>query len=275
MNEAVTDWHALLALVFALGFRHGLDADHLAAIDGLARLDTSSSARTGIGGFSGLLFSAGHGVVVMSMGRLGGQWQVPSALQSLGACISIGSLTVLGIANLRAAIATPRHQHVHTVSLRGGWFGPLQASTHPIAAALLGALFALSFDTMGLASLFALTGAKFGGARSALMLGATFTLGMVVVDSLNGLWIARLLRRADSTALAASRVMGVAVSTLALVVAAFGAAKYMLPAAADWSEGRELAVGLGLSLVLGLSYLLAMRLARPVAAPHPVANDAE
>ena len=32
-----TEWLALLGLVFVLGAKHGLDADHLAAIDGLTR----------------------------------------------------------------------------------------------------------------------------------------------------------------------------------------------------------------------------------------------
>ena len=31
------DWIALLALVFVFGAKHGLDADHLATIDGLTR----------------------------------------------------------------------------------------------------------------------------------------------------------------------------------------------------------------------------------------------
>ena len=37
MHDLPADWGALCALVFLLGMRHGLDADHLAAIDGLTR----------------------------------------------------------------------------------------------------------------------------------------------------------------------------------------------------------------------------------------------
>ena len=39
MHDLPTDWGALCALVFLLGMRHGFDADHLATIDGLTRLN--------------------------------------------------------------------------------------------------------------------------------------------------------------------------------------------------------------------------------------------
>ena len=35
MSDLPAEWTALCALVFALGLKHGLDADHLAAIDGI------------------------------------------------------------------------------------------------------------------------------------------------------------------------------------------------------------------------------------------------
>jgi high-affinity nickel-transport protein len=268
MNYAANDWLALLALALVLGLRHGLDADHLAAIDGLARYQTSApSGRASLARWSGLLFSVGHGLVVMLVaglvGALPGQWQVPSWVHGLGVLISVGMLSVLGIANLHAVWTTPGHQHVRLLGLRRGWFGRVQQSGHPGAAVLLGGLFALSFDTLSLASLFALTAVKFGGVFHALSLGGTFMLGMVVVDALNGLWIARLLVRADSAALVASRVMGGVVATIALLVAGYGAAKYLIPSVASWSEGRELALGAGVIALLGCSFLAATRVVRP------------
>ena len=35
MHDLPTEWSALCAIVFLLGMRHGSDAGHLAAIDGL------------------------------------------------------------------------------------------------------------------------------------------------------------------------------------------------------------------------------------------------
>jgi high-affinity nickel-transport protein len=47
---------SLLTLAVALGLRHGVDPDHLAAIDGLSRLRPSR--------WNGVLFAAGHGALV-------------------------------------------------------------------------------------------------------------------------------------------------------------------------------------------------------------------
>src|SRR5258706_15426879 len=72
-------WLALIAVVFLLGLKHGLDPDHLAAIDGLTRFN--ASRRPLLSRWSGLLFSAGHGVVVTAVGGPGApaapEWRRP------------------------------------------------------------------------------------------------------------------------------------------------------------------------------------------------------
>ena len=65
MHDLPADWGALCAQVFLLGMRHGLDADHLAAIDGLTRV--SARRRQGHSRYCGPLFSMGHGFVVLSI----------------------------------------------------------------------------------------------------------------------------------------------------------------------------------------------------------------
>lgn len=272
MNDSGNDWLALLALAFTMGLRHGLDADHLVAIDGLARYQASSSAHSERARWCGLAFSAGHGAIVtivaVLVGALSSSFVVPRWIEGLGATISIGALSALGVLNLRAVLATPRHEHVRLVGLRAGWLGRLSHSGHPVAPALVGALFALSFDTMSLASLFALTASRFGGASRALALGVVFGLGMVVVDAANGVWVARLLERADERALRASRWMGAVVALLSLLVAGLGVAKVLLPGVASWSEGRELGFSLAIVVLLGLAFLVTTRL--PRAAPISV-----
>ena len=37
LSQLPNDWLALLAVVYALGLKHGMDPDHLATIDGIAR----------------------------------------------------------------------------------------------------------------------------------------------------------------------------------------------------------------------------------------------
>ena len=87
-------------------------------------------------------------------------------------------------------------------------------------------------------------------------------LGMLVTDGINGLWISRLIRRADRAALVASRVMGLVVAGVSLLVAGFGAAKFFLPAVDAWSEGKELAFGATIVILIASSYLYAVRLTR-------------
>jgi hypothetical protein len=54
-----------------------------------------------------------------------------------------------------------------------------------------------------------------------------FTLGMLLADGANGLWIAGLLRRADHRARIASRIMGLMVAAISFGVAGFGLARWL------------------------------------------------
>ena len=56
MYDLPLDWGALCPLVFLLGLRHGLEADHLAAIDGLTRL--SAHGHFAHSRYCGVLFRA-------------------------------------------------------------------------------------------------------------------------------------------------------------------------------------------------------------------------
>ncbi len=264
MNNLPSDWTALLVLVFMLGIKHGFDADHLATIDGLTRFNARTNPR--VARLCGTLFSLGHGAVVvaiaLAVSTLAQHWQVPQWIETAGAWISIGVLTLLGLINLHAVAATPAHEVVAPVGIKGRWVGRLTRASHPGWVMLVGALFALSFDTLSQAALFALTAAQFGGWEHALTLGLLFMTGMLVTDGINGLWISRLIARADQIALVASRVMGLVVSSMSLLVAAFGAAKFVSPAIDAWSEGRELLFGAAAVCCVAGSYVIALRLVR-------------
>jgi len=267
--ELPTDWIALLTLVFVLGAKHGLDADHLATIDGLTRFNLRRSA--GHARWCGSLFSLGHGSIVMlialGVGAASAQWQVPAWLESLGTWISIGFLTLLGLLNLRAVWVTAPDAVVAPVGLKAGLLARLQSTSHPLAIATVGALFALSFDTISQAALFAMTATRHGGVGHALALGLSFTLGMLVMDGINGLWIARLLSRADRMARIASRIMGLTVAAISLGVAAFGLARWLHADIASWYDGKELALGAAVMVLLSLSFVLARALAPQASTP--------
>ena len=68
MNPLPNDWLALLAVVYTLGLKHGMDPDHLATIDGIARSNAARNPR--LARWSGFLFSAGHGATVVSARRV-------------------------------------------------------------------------------------------------------------------------------------------------------------------------------------------------------------
>ena len=84
----------------------------------------------------------------------------------------------------------------------------------------------------------------------------------LLTDGVNGLWISRLLRRADQVALIASRVMGLAVGSISLLVAVFALARCASPALANWSEGKEMIFGLTLVGTLGASFLIAVQMVK-------------
>ncbi|MDD3354905.1 nickel transporter [Zoogloea sp.] len=264
MPNLPTDSLALALLVFVLGLKHGFDADHLATIDGLTRYNMRTRPR--LARWCGSLFSLGHGAVVvgvaLAVSLLSRHWEAPAWLELSGAWISILFLLTLGVLNIRAAYTTPAHEVVRPLGLRGRWLGRLNRAAHPLSIALVGALFALSFDTVSQATLFAMAGVQAGSWVHAVGLGLTFMLGMLVADGANGLWIARLIARSDDLARIASRIMALAVAGMSLLVAAWGLARLFLPELEAWGEGKELVLGLGVIGVIFLSFVLGVWLAR-------------
>ena len=264
MHELPTEWTALAAIVFLLGLKHGFDADHLATIDGLTRFNARSRQRWAR--LCGVLFSLGHGAVVMvialAVGYASERWTPPEWLDLSGTLISLGFLTLLGVINLRAVLAAAPGEVVAPVGFKGRYLGRLNHAGRPWMVALVGALFALSFDTVSQAALFAVTATHFGGVGHALALGVLFTLGMLVTDGINGLWISRLIARADQIAVIASRVMSLAVAGVSLLVAGLGLARLLLPAVDAWTDGKELLFGLVVVMLIVSAYLLARAMAR-------------
>src|SRR5487761_2730956 len=261
------DLLALGFIVWLLGIRHGFDADHLATIDGLTRFN--SRANPPLARYCGTLFSIGHGAIVVAISlvvsTMAQHWQVPQWLELFGAWTSIVFLLLLGILNLHAVLSTQPNHVVRSVGIKGRLLGQLAFASNPGLVLLVGALFALSFDTISQAALFALTASRHGGWHNALTMGMLFMFGMLVTDGLNGLWISRLIRRADRTALIASRAMGLAVAMLSLLVAGFGVLKLYSPAVDLWSEGMNLTFGFGLIAFVAASFALAIRMARQTA----------
>jgi nickel/cobalt transporter (NiCoT) family protein len=264
VHDLPTDWSALCAVVFLLGMRHGFDADHLATIDGLTRL--AQRRGSWLARWCGVLFSMGHGAVVMAIalvvGLVSRKWLPPGWLDGFGTAVSIVFLLGLGVINLRAVLSAAPGEVVAPVGLKGRWLGRLVQARSAWGVAGVGALFALSFDTLSQSALFAATATQFGGPSRSLTLGALFVAGMLATDGLNGWWISRLIARADQVAAVASRVMGAAVAGVSLLVAGLGVARWVSPAFEHWADGRELVFGTTVVVVMVTGYLVALRLAK-------------
>ena len=265
MDTLPQEMLGLTVVVFLLGLKHGMDPDHLATIDGLARFNVRTKPR--LSRWSGFLFSLGHGVVVTAVAAAvalaAQQWSAPDWLEDVGAWISILFLLGLGGANLRAVFQAPCGEVVRPVGLKGRLLGRLGEASHPVVIAFVGAAFALSFDTLSQAALFSLTASSLAGWLYSAALGIVFMLGMMVTDGVNGLWIARLLRAADRRALIVSRVMGLVIAFLSLGIALLGIAKYFVPTVATLVEGAGFAMGAALAAMLIVSFKLAIRLSKP------------
>ncbi|WP_439673006.1 Nickel/cobalt efflux system (plasmid) [Cupriavidus necator] len=262
MPNAAFDFFSLLAFALLLGIKHGFDADHLAMIDGMARLQTRYG-RARLARYSGLLFSAGHGVVVLSAACLlqgFGTGGVPGWLNPLGAGLSVTFLCLIGVTNLRNAWNKPAATAL--LSPMAQWLLRMPLTCSLPGSLLVGALFALSFDTMSAAAWFGIVGSHHGGALAVFLLAAAFVSGMVATDALNGVAVAYLIGRSGRFAERATRLFYLVVACSALLAAGLGIAKFSSELVDAWAQGKELLFGLVIVALTLTSFLVARWLSR-------------
>lgn len=262
---------SVLVLACALGARHGLDADHLAAIDALTRHNAVERPR--LAATSGALFAVGHGSVVLALAAFAiwipNAWTPPAWLEAAGAWTSITILLVLGILNLRAGLSpSGAGTGIGPVGLRTRLFGRILRARHPVTVAGVGAAFAVSFDTASQTLLLMAAAATAGGAPLAMAASAAFVLGMVIVDGGGGLWAWYLFRRGSGGAQAMARRLALVVGTMSIAVAALGLARLHVDVADGWLESHGLAVTAAL-LLLPLGFVVAHGWRRESRSAHP------
>ena len=269
MDSLPATWTALCALAFALGIRHGFDADHLATIDALTRCNARENP--GLARACGALFSLGHGVVVVLValvaGTLAGGWRTPGWLEFAGTAVSVFFLFGLAFLNVRAVLVADPAAVVAPAGMKAKLLGRIVDIRRGWAVTVVGMLFALSFDTVSQAALFALAAGRFGGLPHALFIALLFVLGMLTVDGANGLWIHRLIRRADRTAAIASRVMALAVAGISAAVGSVVVVRLVDPMVDAWIGGSEAALGAAVVASVLLAFAGAMLVARRSPAP--------
>ncbi len=267
-------WAALCSLAFVLGLRHGFDAGHLATIDGLTRHNARANPQ--LSRCAGALFALSHGAIVILLALIAGSiataWQTPGWFEVIGATVSVFFLFSLATLNLRAVLVAKPNTVVAPAGLRTRLLGRLLNIRRKWAVVAVGMLFALSFDVVSQAALFALAAGRFGGTSRMLFIVRLFALGMLVVDGASGLWVSRLIEQADWTAAIASRVMAMTVAVVSLWVGAFTILKILVPAVDAWAEGRELWFGTAVVAVVFLAFTGAMLAARRRALMSPCSS---
>jgi len=148
-------------------------------------------------------------------------WRTPGWLELTGAAVSVLFLFGVAFVNVHAVPTSAPNAVVAPAGLKARLLGLVLTVRRPWAITAVGMLFALSFDTVSQADLFALAAGRFGCVSQAMFVAGPFVLGMLAVDGINGAWISALIRRADRTAVIASRVMALAVAAISLAVGPF------------------------------------------------------
>ena len=192
-------------LAYAFGCRHGVDADHIAAIDNVTRRLVASGRRATT---VGVFFSLGHCTVVLvlcaavvaSAGAISGAQleRFARAGAAIGPWVAAAVLVAIGVLNLVAArdlhAAWRKREavgHAHEVASLVGRCCPalVAAVDEPWKVTLIGLLFGLGLDTATEIALLTLTALAQPGVPpwGALVLPLLFAAGMALVDSLNGL----------------------------------------------------------------------------------------
>lgn len=255
-------------IAFLLGLRHGFDADHLAAIDAMSRFNLDK--RPGLARNAGVLFSSGHAMVVLCaalfVASAAQAWQVPLALKTWGVWLSAAILLLLAALNIAAVW---RLRPGHPI---GGWrsllFARLFQSERGWGIAAVGGMFALSFDTLGIASLLGLglnvgNGGNAGGAggwQAALSASFAFFAGMLVTDGINGAFVSSMLRKSRATSTGPSPWMGYTVAAISIVTAACGVGAAAFPEQRWMIREMPVTFSIGISLLVLASFVVGRRL---------------
>lgn len=222
-----------LWLMFVMGLRHGFDPDHIAIIDSMAY--RVHERRPRVAAWIGTLFALGHGFAVTAIAVALGAWTsgivLPKTAQAIFDWLPTLLMVAVGSVNLRDLLSRQNYQP-------RGWktcFIPvrLRESSHPLAIVLVGVMFALVFDTATQATAWGYSAASGAGVNMALLAGLVFTAGMVVTDTLDSRFVARLLRQTSGPGAASSyrRKIGWVVVLLSYGMAAYEIAGCLRPGA--------------------------------------------
>ena len=214
--------------VYTLGLRHGADPDHLAAIDNMTRNSIDRAPK--LSRLIGTLFAGGHTIMVLAIaalvGYLGTRFAVHGQLvETIGTWISI--VVLLGIAALNVR-QLRRGQNDRLFGLKSQMLpAALRNATTPWVAVPIGLLFGFGFETSSQVATYAVAFGADAGVLGALMVGSMFCAGMVCTDTLDSLFIHRVVSYRSGNLPRVMRVWIIAVTAFAVAVAAYELAQLL------------------------------------------------
>jgi high-affinity nickel-transport protein len=258
MELNTTSLLATSGLLLALGFRHGLDPDHIAVVDGMTRLRHQGSAywQARLTGFQ---FAAGHSLTILlaTLAFYLYGIQLPEWLDSVGLWISTFFLVWLAYRNFKFCFSGNDHHHHNGSPLQRKVLQALGPLAHPMG---VGFGFAISFDSLAQAGLMAAKGHELGGFVAIVAMALSFGLGMMLADSSNGLLIHWLVNRSHTLAHSIGRIMSGVVAALSLVVVAVGHASQHFEQLEEVWDAWGGYIGIGVTGIALLVYLVSARI---------------
>ncbi|RYJ44212.1 nickel permease [Flavobacterium beibuense] len=244
-----------IVLMFMLGLRHGFDPDHIAIIDGISVRLSYSSPRAAR--WAGTLFAIGHGSVVtfiaVIISGFSQQWNLSADLWHFLDWIPGILLILVGLMNLKMLL----RRTAYTPQGLKVFFMPktLRNSSSPLAIILTGVLFATVFDTNTQVAAWAYTASSNFSILGALVLGLSFSAGLILTATMDSRIMYFLLRRSmDSSAVSDyRRKLGWLIVILSLVMGCYKVTTLLYPAL-SLDDTVLTAFGIGFFILMAIFY---------------------
>jgi len=182
-----------LALFLLVGLRHGMEPDHIAAIDGmtLRALDRREPHAPWVGAW----FALGHAAVVTvlagGVGFAAASFMLPAPIISVFDWLPVLLLLLLGGWNLRALLA-PGEYRPDSVRMRL-MPSALRERTDIASTMLIGVLFATVVDTLAHVSAWSVFAAQRGGWWAGMLAGLLFSAGFLATSTADSQLVCRVL----------------------------------------------------------------------------------
>lgn len=243
-----------ILLVFLFGLRHGLAADHIAVIDGLG-MHLSRNGKHRIVPWLGTLFALGHGMVIILFITLTNQG-VEALLSGHYAFhwlewFPVGLLFMIAFLNLRTLLLNKPHVHCCIKLYKGS-----NKKGNSLTTILIGVSMIMIFDTLSDAAAWGYSAASKGSIFSALVIGAIFTIGMIITDTIDSRLLAKTIQRSflNEKVLRQRRLLSWVIVIFSLSIGVQKMLSIINPAY-ELSEMLNLWLGLLLVLSVAISYI--------------------